>query len=392
MTASLPITAAETALDGFRLPHRRQEDWRWTDLRQLIDQPYPPIHGGALDESLLAKDPLAEFAGHRFVFVNGALVTAELPPFAELSHEPKPSSARPDHRDEVAELNDRFAREALRLTIKGEVKEPILVTFISNPDAPATVSARLQVHVEAGASAILLETHIGNDRAYLANSLTEVILGEGAKLERIKINEDSLQSLHVASLHAELGKASMLRDFTLTQGSRVTRQQGFVTFRGEDANGSLNGAYLLNDKQHADTKLTIDHAVPNCISRELFKCVMDDHARGIFQGKVIVRKHAQKTDGKQSSNALLLSEMAEFDAKPELEIFADDVVCGHGATSGSINEDHLFYLRARGVPEAEAKSMLIAAFAAEAFDDISHEGVRNALAGLTASWLVKRKG
>ena len=131
--------------------------------------------------------------------------------------------------------------------------------------------------------------------------------------------------------------------------------------------------------------------MPHCTSRELFKCVMDDHARGIFQGTVVVRKDAQKTDGKQSSNALLLSETAEFDAKPELEIFADDVVCGHGATSGSLNDDYLFYLRARGIPEDEAKSLLIAAFASEAFDEVAHEAVREALGELTQGWLINRK-
>jgi Fe-S cluster assembly protein SufD len=123
----------------------------------------------------------------------------------------------------------------------------------------------------------------------------------------------------------------------------------------------------------------IDHQVPHCTSREMFKCVMDDHARGIFQGKVVVRKHAQKTDGKQSSHALLLSETAEFDAKPELEIYADDVVCGHGATAGDLNQDHLFYLRSRGISETDARTMLVQAFVAEAFETIESEAIRDAL-------------
>jgi Fe-S cluster assembly protein SufD len=147
----------------------------------------------------------------------------------------------------------------------------------------------------------------------------------------------------------------------------------------------------LAGKQHADTRLVVDHAVPRCTSRELFKCVMDENARGIFQGKVIVRPHAQKTDGKQSSHALLLSETAEFDAKPELEIFADDVVCGHGATSGDLNEDHIFYLRSRGVPEDEAKSLLIAAFVGEAFETIEHDGIREALTAYAATWLTHHR-
>jgi Fe-S cluster assembly protein SufD len=151
-------------------------------------------------------------------------------------------------------------------------------------------------------------------------------------------------------------------------------------FAGENADARISGSYLLKGRQHADTKLVIDHAVPHCTSRELFKCVLDENARGIFQGKVIVRPGAQKTDGKQSSHALLLSETAEFDAKPELEIFADDVVCGHGATAGDLDHDHLFYMRARGIPEAQARALLVAAFVEEAFDAIENEDVKAALA------------
>jgi Fe-S cluster assembly protein SufD len=188
-----------------------------------------------------------------------------------------------------------------------------------------------------------------------------------------------------------VGREAVLRDFTLTSGARVNRQNGTVSFTGEKADAKVAGAYLLAGRQHADTQLVIDHQVPKCTSRELFKCVMDENARGIFQGKVIVQRDAQKTDGKQSSHALLLSEAAEFDAKPELEIYADDVVCGHGATSGDIDHNHLFYLRSRGIPEADAKSMLIAAFVAEAFDTIGHEGVRDELSGFAERWLVSHK-
>jgi Fe-S cluster assembly protein SufD len=170
------------------------------------------------------------------------------------------------------------------------------------------------------------------------------------------------------------------------------RQQGFVTFEGEGSESYVSGAYLLTGKQHCDTRLVIDHAVPHCTSRELFKCVMDEAARGVFQGKAIVRRDAQKTDGNQSSHALLLSDEAEFDAKPELEIYADDVVCGHGATSGDLDENHLFYLKARGIPEQTAKSMLIAAFAAEAFDDVESDVIREVLTGLAEGWLDRRKG
>ena len=182
----------------------------------------------------------------------------------------------------------------------------------------------------------------------------------------------------------------MLRDFTFSIGAGLTRNQGYVSFAGEGGDARVTGGYLIHGRQHCDTRLEIDHKVPRCTSREIFKCVIDEEARGIFQGKVIVQPHAQKTDGKQSSHALLLSPTAEFDAKPELEIFADDVVCGHGATAGDLNEDHVFYLRSRGIPEERARGMLIAAFVAEAFDDVADETLRAALAARAESWLDQR--
>jgi Fe-S cluster assembly protein SufD len=162
----------------------------------------------------------------------------------------------------------------------------------------------------------------------------------------------------------------------------LNRQNGVVEYHGENAVAKVSGSYLLRGAQHADTALIIDHKVPHCMSRELFKCVMDDKSRGIFQGKVIVARDAQKIDGKQSSHALLLSETAEFDAKPELEIYADDVVCGHGTTCGDLNHDHLFYLKSRGIPEMEARTMLVEAFVVEAIETVENESVRDALMGL----------
>ena len=219
----------------------------------------------------------------------------------------------------------------------------------------------------------------------------EFEIGVGARLDRVKVEHESATATHLSHVVTYLAKDAKLNEFTLTSGATLNRQNGTYTFAGENADAKIAGAYLLNNKQHADTRLVVDHAVPHCTSRETFKCVMDDHARGIFQGKVMVRKHAQKTDGKQSSHALLLSEFAEFDAKPELEIYADDVVCGHGATAGDINQDHLFYMRSRGIPEAEAKSLLIAAFVGEAFDNIVDDGLREAMVDYAASWLQVRK-
>jgi Fe-S cluster assembly protein SufD len=383
---ALPQTPAESAL-GLPLPHRRMEDWRWTDLRQLIDKPYPPRVKVAADDKdvarLLKSSPFAKIAARRMVFVNGEF-SAKHSKLENGSIDGKTLDDEP-----ILQMNAAFATGGAQLKIEGTADTPIELVFISTKASPRLVATRNIIDIAPGAAATLIETHVG-EGAYLANSVTEIHLGEGARLDRVKVEHEAKEAIHLSHAHVTLAKGATLRDFTLTSGARVNRQNGTYIFAGEHADARVSGSYLLAGKQHADTRLVVDHAVPHCMSRELFKCVMDDQARGIFQGKVIVRPHAQKTDGKQSSHALLLSETAEFDAKPELEIFADDVICGHGATSGDLDHDHLFYLRSRGIPEAEAKSMLISAFVGEAFEAISHDGIREALAEFARERLTRR--
>jgi Fe-S cluster assembly protein SufD len=170
----------------------------------------------------------------------------------------------------------------------------------------------------------------------------------------------------------------------------VTRNQLFVRCAGEGSTIGLRGANLLRSHQHSDTTLVLDHAVPGCNSREVFKSVLDDESRGVFQGKIIVRAGAQKSDARMMTNALLLSDAAEADNKPELEIFADDVQCGHGATAGALDENLKFYLMARGIPESEAESLLIQAFVGDAVEAVSHEGVKDALMAAVVRWLAER--
>ncbi|MCA3561264.1 MAG: Fe-S cluster assembly protein SufD [Aestuariivirga sp.] len=387
MNAAIARTAAEEAL-GFHLPNRRMEEWRWTDLRQLIDKPYPPrqkveAKGGDV-ERLLASSPFAGVAATRMVFVNGeydAKHSKQSNAFVE-------STAALD--DPVNLMNVAFATDGARLRIEGNVDTPIEFVFISTDASPRTVATRNVIEIADDASATIIETHLG-EGSYLANSVTEIRIGHNARLDRVKVELESHDAVHLAHAHVIVDRNAAFRDFTLTAGAKLNRQNGTFRFIGEFADAKVSGAYLLAGKQHADTRLVVGHEVANCASRELFKCVMDGHARGIFQGKVIVRPGAQKTDGKQSSHALLLSETAEFDAKPELEIYADDVACGHGATSGDLNHDHVFYLKSRGIPEAEAKALLIAAFVGEAFDTVHHDGIRAALEDFAARWLTERR-
>lgn len=388
MTTALARTIAEDAL-GVNLPNRRMEDWKWTDLRQLIDKPYPPrqqVQAKSGDiERLIKSSPFAGIAATRMVFVNGHYDAAH----SKLSQ--AEVEARTEASEPVQQMNAAFATDGARLVLSGTIDTPVELIFIATDAAPRTIATHNVIEVAPGASATLVETHLG-EGSYLTNSVTEIRIGEGARLDRVKVDLESADAVHLAHEHVRLEKNVTFRDFTLTTGAKLNRQNGTFEFFGEQANASVAGAYLLAGKQHANSRLVVDHQVPNCVSRELFQCVMDDHARGIFQGKVIVRKHAQKTDGKQSSHALLLSDTAEFDAKPELEIFADDVVCGHGATSGDLNHDHIFYLKSRGIPEAEAKAMLIAAFVGEAFDTVVHDGIREALGLYAEQWLARHRG
>ena len=380
-------TAAELNY-GLSLPHRKMEDWRWTDLRQLIDKPYPPrqtVVATAKDvERLLKSSPFAKVACARIVFVNGHY-SAEL---SQLKNDTVTSAVNLD--EPVITMNAAFATDGARLKISGTTDTPIEILFLATNADARTIATCNVVEIEKGAAATLIETHLG-EGSYLSNSVTEIRVGEGARLDRIKVELEAADAIHLSHVHTTLGKNSVFNDFTLNSGAKTNRQNGTVEFKGQGTEAKVSGAFMLGGKQHADTRLVIDHQVPHCTSRELFKCVMDDNARGIFQGKVIVQRDAQKTDGKQSSHALLLSETAEFDAKPELEIFADDVVCGHGATSGDLNHDHLFYLMARGIPLAEAKSLLIAAFVGEAFDLIAHEGIKEALVKFSSKWLSQHR-
>jgi Fe-S cluster assembly protein SufD len=378
MNAIVQMTAAEAAL-GVALPHRRMEDWRWTDLRRMITTPYAKadVTAAAKDvDRLIADAPLGRVNAQRIVIVNGQLDVGRSQVKTRAS-----AAVAISNDDSVIAISNQLQAQGVSLSFDSNADNPIEILHVVTNAAPRAIAVRHRIDVAAGASATVIESYVG-EGDYLVTSVVDIAVGAGARLDRIKVEAESGQATHLAHVIVSLAKDAVLRDYTFTAGAALNRQNGTYTFTGQGADAKISGSYLLSRKQHADTRLVIDHAVPHCTSRELFKVVMDDSARGIFQGKVIVRPDAQKTDGKQSSHALLLSETAEFDAKPELEIYADDVVCGHGATSGDLNHDHLFYLMSRGIPKEEARSLLVAAFVGEAIETVEHEGVRDALLDL----------
>ncbi len=395
MSTALQLTTAEQAL-GVSLPHRRMEDWRWTDLRARLTKSYAPVKvEGSAEEilRLLKASPFTNLIKYRAVFVNGvynsrhSVIPAQAGiQLATIEDAAKLASRLRGNDDPLIDLNNNLKPNGITLHFETNIETPIEIVHIATNAAPRAIGLHNAITVNAGATASIVETYLG-EGDYVMNALTSIKIDQGAQLTRLKLQNDAASATHLSYVIYDLSANSRLNDLTVTVGANLTRQNGTCNFNGEYAVANINGAYMLRGKQHADTALKINHHVPHCTSREIFKCVMDDDARGIFQGKVYVAKHAQKTDGKQSSHALLLSDRAEFDAKPELEIYADDVVCGHGATAGDLNEDHLFYLKSRGIPESEAKALLIAAFVGEVFDMVENENIREVLVGLAAKWL-----
>ncbi len=393
------------------LPHRRVEEWKYTDLRNLMKEALPPAPAPSkvtIAELIVALGPLAHVDAYRITFVNGLC----RPDLSDLDGaeglEVKPLagalSAAPDKvgaglaaatnaaSDATVALNTAFMTDGavVRIAKGAKPAKPLLIVFLNASATPASTAVRNVIAAGDGATAMIIEAHVtlpGSARETQVNALSEVTAGRNSQLHHVKIAVDGERSVHLANCNVALAADAHYRGFQFTSAQALVRNQINVVYQGEGGKLDLSGAYLARGGEHVDTTLVVDHAVPRCESRELFKGVLDGHARGIFQGKVIVRPDAQKTDGKQMAQALMLSPDAEFDSKPELEIYADDVVCGHGSTSAELDEDLLFYCMSRGIPELEARALLIESFIGEAIDKVEHEGVHDALMRMSRTWL-----
>lgn len=407
--AALRHQAIETyAMLG--LPHRRVEAWKYTDLRSQLTEAYPPAHPvsrsfgeGELAHALTAR--VASLPAYRLILVEGEFrpdlsdlaglqsAGAEIVSLADALQKPASwlkqvlGQARASS-DAIVALNTALMTGGvvLRLAKGRTLDNPVHLIHFDGAGAPSSIVTRNVVVVEEGASLTIFESYAGA-RVLQRNAMTEVVVGDKGAIDHIKLQREAEGSVHLCTWLVRLGTDARYGAFQFSTGAALSRSQIHAAFEGEGSSLNVSGALLMRDRQHCDTTLVIEHKVPRCTSRELFKAVLDNEARGVFQGKIIVSPGAQKTDGKQMAQALLLSESAEFDSKPELEIFADDVVCGHGSTSGQIDEDLLFYLEARGIPESEARALLIQAFVGEAIELVEHEGLRDALGAASAEWL-----
>ena len=250
---------------------------------------------------------------------------------------------------------------------------------------------RLKVIVEEGAELTLIERHDGQG-AYWKNMATAITLEANARLHHIRLQEDDKEAVQTNMVHVTMDRDSHYDGFSLNMGGKMTRHEIHAVLQGTNIECHFNGINMLNGKQHGDTTIVVEHQAPHCRSNQFYRSLLDDQARGVFQGKVHVHQIAQKTDGYQMSNALLLSPQAEMDTKPELEIYADDVLCSHGATTGQMDEGPLFYLRTRGLSEAEARMLLAEAFVGEVLDKISDEDMRVTCAEKSMTWLSEALG
>lgn len=387
---------------GLGLPGRRVEEWRYTDLGALSAHPFVPAtdgHGAVLPPPCLAG-PV-----RRAVFVNGHFDAARshlcglgegivvLPLAEALARIPRLLEAHMGRiaalaRKHFVALNTAWLAEGLVLWVPdGAVLEGALeLLFVAAAgDRRPVWHPRNLVVLGRDAAATVIERHVGRG-AYLANGVTEVALAPGARLAHYKLQDEAEGAFHIAATEVRAEAGAGYENFSLMAGGALARNRIAVELAAPGANCRLNGIYLGRGAGQLDTDIAIDHAAPDGRSDAFYKGVLDGRAKGVFQGRIVVHKGAQKTRAHQSNKALLLSERAEIDAKPELEIYADDVQCGHGATAGALDDDALFYLRARGLPEGEARGLLIDAFIDDALATMADDGVRAAFRRFATGW------
>jgi Fe-S cluster assembly protein SufD len=394
------------------LPHRRIEDWKYTDLRVLMREVLPLAaapDAAALTRAGAALKRHAIEDVRRLVLVDGVFAP-KLSDIANLENGLNIRTLRevleggetalqaqlfaPDNSDSMVALNSAMMTDGLVIEVAdgAALTQPLHIVHIASGGAPAAMFTRSLLRLGNAASATLVESYIAADaaKAYQVHDSLVVAIGDNARLDHVRLIEDSREAFNISSAVVTLGAKAHFNTFGMNTGSLVSRYQAVIAFAGEGSRVETNGVNLLNGRQHADTTLFLDHAVPNCASREIFRAVVDDRGHSVFQGRIIVRPKAQKTDAKMMTRALLLSDEAEADNKPELEIFADDVTCGHGATTGALDESLLFYLRARGLSETEAQALLIQAFVGEAIESIANDALRELAIAAAERWLAAR--
>jgi len=403
---------ASEAYELVGLPHRRIEDWKYTDLRVLMREVLPLA--AAPDAEALKRAGAAlklhAIAGIRRVVLVDGVFAPKLSETADLEKglgirtlkevlEAGDSAMQAqlfgfDNSNPMVALNSAMMTDGVVIEVAdgAVLTQPLHIVHIASGAVPSAMFTRSLLKLGRAASATLVESYISaaGAKTYQVHDSLIVSIGDGARLDHVRLVEDGREAFNISSSQVTLGANAHFNTFGMTSGSSVSRYQAVIAVAGEGSRVETNGVNLLNGRQHADTTLFLDHAVPNCSSNEIFRAVVDDRGHSVFQGRIIVRQHAQKTAAKMMTRALLLSDEAEADNKPELEIFADDVTCGHGATTGALDDSLLFYLRARGLSEKEAQALLIQAFVGEAIESIANDALRELAISAAQRWLAAR--
>lgn len=359
----MTLATAIATGDLTQLPSRRDEDWRWTDLRGLI-RTLPPhsSHGGFKDDR---------------PYPGGG-------PFGALAVDGRPPIAGP-HVDEVVDIVNGYTRGPLQVGTDSSLV--LRLRIISDAVGTAHASA-CDLHAMENSDFVLLESYEGLGADYVASLDLQIFVGRGARFTRIVIADDAATAVSVSTAQVEVMEGGAYSQTILTTGAKRQRFETHVSHPGAGASVRLDGVYLLRDQRHADLTTVVTHAGRDGTTSQLTKGVVRDQARGVFQGRIVVEKGADGTEARMGHHALILSDRAEVDAKPELLIFADDVQCAHGNTIGALDEAAIFYARQRGMPESVARAMLTEAFVGEVVDRIEHEGARD----IARAWVSAQLG
>ncbi len=403
----------ENAFDRFEqtgFPTTRDEEWKYTNVAQIAKTKFALTVSGnedlTLAESVSGNMAVEEFAcpearNSRMVFVNGVFQAG----LSSLSGLPQGVIAMSlaealENETHQLVLRERLARQAdyntnpftalntaflengayLRIPKDVQVNAPIHLLFLSDPqsdNAPQASFPRVIIVAEKGSAATVIESYASaQDGVYLTNAVVEIFIEDNARLEHYKVQRENAQSFHIAMTAAELGRDSRFNSTTITLGAELSRHDILVKLDAEGSECSVDGLYLVTTGQHTDTHSIIDHRVPHCTSHQLYKGILDGKSRAVFNGKIFVRVDAQQTNAFQTNRNLLLSPEARVDTKPQLEIYADDVKCSHGATVGQLEEEELFYLLSRGLNTDLARNLLTYGFAEEVINKIKIESIK----------------
>jgi Fe-S cluster assembly protein SufD len=400
----LPLRKAGMAsFTELGFPKLSDEDWRFTNVAPIAQLPFSPAREAVVngaETKAIKESAFAKFSGHRLVFVNG-FFSAELSSIKPVSGGvrienlsaalAKDSGFIKKHigkyahtaNNAFAALNQAFFTDGAFIHVPAgvEVVEPIqLIRISSTKNSGETILPRDLIVTEANSKLTVMESYISTvNAAYFTNAVTEIVVGENAFVEHVKLQDEAADAFHIATIAGEFGRTSNVNVHSFALGAKLSRNNIRAKLAGEGLECILNGLYLTRDEQLADHHMIVEHAQPHCASHEYFNGILDDKSKGVFHGRIYVHPIAQKTDAKQTNKNLLLSDDATADTKPQLEIYADDVKCTHGATIGQLNDESIFYLRSRGIDTPTARRMLIHAFAGEIIERVKHDFVRDEL-------------